>query len=329
MSRYRKIDLRMWADEKFRQLSPIRPSGQSLWIYLLTGPHTTSLPGIFRATEEGLAAELGWTVEAFREAFLEVSRLGMAKADWKAHVVVIPNALKYERPQSPNVVTSWIDQLDNLTECELKVQFLSSLKAFLEGLGEGWARPFRKAFPKGFPKAFGVLSSPHPHPHLEHHPSPQPPSGGPGEDPPSPKRKKAKSRRAPPAPEPENGVMGGTVVATWIDACRAMRSVDPKPTGKDTSAAKRMAPLFDGPDDVRGVLDLFVRDDDPFLRKVGWALWALESRINAYRGSDGWKEIGDDRPSYDQPWEGSGRRGEDPHPRRERGDSDFEGLGDP
>ena len=43
-NRYRKIEVRMWGDEKFRMLSPLPPSGQSLWLFLLTGPHTGPIP---------------------------------------------------------------------------------------------------------------------------------------------------------------------------------------------------------------------------------------------------------------------------------------------
>lgn len=33
---YRKVKITMWDDPKFRALSPLPPSGQSLFIYLLT-----------------------------------------------------------------------------------------------------------------------------------------------------------------------------------------------------------------------------------------------------------------------------------------------------
>src|SRR4051812_18923898 len=98
MARYRKIDTCMWGDSKFRDLSAPQPNGQSLWIYLLTGPHTTNIPGLSCAGEAHLAEALGWSVEAFREAFLEVSSKGLAKADWKARVVWIPNAMKFNPP---------------------------------------------------------------------------------------------------------------------------------------------------------------------------------------------------------------------------------------
>lgn len=104
MSRYRKIEVRTWADERFRSLSPMPPSGQGLWFFLLTGPHTGPIPGLFRAGRLAMAEELGWEAEAFDEAFREVSQQGMAKADFKARLVWLPKALKHNKPESPNVV---------------------------------------------------------------------------------------------------------------------------------------------------------------------------------------------------------------------------------
>jgi len=107
MSRYRKVEVKTYGDEKFRKLSPIPPCGQGLWLYLITGPHTTSLPGLFRAGRAALAEELGWSQEAFDKAFAEVFEQGMVKADWDNRVVWIPNAIKHNPPASPNVVTHW------------------------------------------------------------------------------------------------------------------------------------------------------------------------------------------------------------------------------
>ena len=67
MSRYRKIEVKTWSDEQFRQLSPMPPSGQGLWFFLLTGPHTGPIPGLFRAGRAALAEELGWDEEGFDE----------------------------------------------------------------------------------------------------------------------------------------------------------------------------------------------------------------------------------------------------------------------
>ena len=86
MGRYRKVEVSMWADDKFVSLSKPQPNAQSLWMYLLTGPCTTSLPGLIRIGEAGLAEEIGWPLKAFREAFGEVLSKGMAKADWGAYL---------------------------------------------------------------------------------------------------------------------------------------------------------------------------------------------------------------------------------------------------
>jgi hypothetical protein len=87
MSVYRKVEISMWGDDKFRRLSPLPPSGQSLWIYLLTGPHTGAMPGLSRIGRAAMAEDLGWSPEALAEAFRELFREGLAEADWQARVV--------------------------------------------------------------------------------------------------------------------------------------------------------------------------------------------------------------------------------------------------
>ncbi len=161
MARYRKIDVRVWGDERFRRLST---SAQMLWFFLLTGPHTTSLPGLSRASEVALADEIGWTPKAFRDAFAEVFREGMAKADWKARVLWIPNVIKYDRPNAPNVIISWRVLLDEIPECRLKDEAVQSLKAFVNGMGEGFREAFRKVCPIPSRK---VLAIPEPEPEPE------------------------------------------------------------------------------------------------------------------------------------------------------------------
>lgn len=147
-ARFRKIEVRMWGDEKFCQLSPIPPCGQGLWVYLLTGPHTGPIPGLFRIGRAAMAEELNWDLEAFDEAFREAFRQGMVKADWKAKVVWIPNAISCNRPESPNVVTSWGAEWELIPECDLKREAYDSLKANVCGLGEAFAKAFDKAFQK-------------------------------------------------------------------------------------------------------------------------------------------------------------------------------------
>ncbi len=160
MSRHRKVDVRVWGDDKFRGMTAPAPCGRYLWLYLMTGPHTTSIPGLFVAGEAALAEALGWPLKGFREAFREASERGMAEADWNARLVWLPNAIRYNFPENPNVVKSWRAYWDEIPECHLKVkaygvlrQQLASketfLKAFLETIAECAGMPLAK--PLGTP----------------------------------------------------------------------------------------------------------------------------------------------------------------------------------
>jgi len=151
--RYRKVGVRIWGDEKFRALSPIPPCGQGLFLYLLTGPHTGPVPGLFRAGRAALAEELGWEQEAFDKAFAEAFRERLLKADSKARVICIPKAIKHNKPESPNVVKSWSSEFDLIPECDLKREAFEVLKASIHALGEAYGKAFDESFGKAFAKA--------------------------------------------------------------------------------------------------------------------------------------------------------------------------------
>lgn len=146
--RYRKVEVKVWGDEKFRRLTPIPPCGQGLWLFLITGPHTGPIPGLFRAGRAAMAEELGWDVEDFDKAFAEAFRQGMVEADFKSRVVWVPKAISHNRPESPNVVRSWRSEFDQIPECDLKRGALEHLRAFVYGLGEGFAKAFDETFGK-------------------------------------------------------------------------------------------------------------------------------------------------------------------------------------
>lgn len=151
MSRYSKIDRRIHHDAKFRALSRPQPNGQSLWFYLLANPHLVNVPGLFCAGEAMLAEALEWPVKGFREAFAELFAKGMAKADWTARLVWVPRAIKYNRPENPNVVKGWVPAWDELPECDLKNEAWNCLYAYLKGLPKGYAEAFAEGCRKGMP----------------------------------------------------------------------------------------------------------------------------------------------------------------------------------
>ena len=149
MARYRKIDTRIWNDAKFREMTE---RGQLAFLFALTHPNMTML-GAMRSTIPGLAAEYGHnaTEKAFREAFQEGLSKGMAKHDEKASFFWFPNFLKYNKPESPNVVRTWTEAFDMLPECAMKAELFQHLKAFVEGLSEAFREAFAEAFAKAMP----------------------------------------------------------------------------------------------------------------------------------------------------------------------------------
>lgn len=147
MARYRKIDPRIWNDAKFGDLSD---SAKLLFFMLLTHPNMTAI-GAMRATTPGLAAELGWDIEDFAEAFQQVLSKGMAEHDERACFIALPKFIQYNPPESPNVVKAWVGALDLLPECSLKTRAVARAKEYAEGMNDGFAKALPKAFAKSMP----------------------------------------------------------------------------------------------------------------------------------------------------------------------------------
>jgi uncharacterized phage protein (TIGR02220 family) len=150
--RYRRISIRMWTDSRFLELSRPQPNAQTLWVYLLTGPHTGLIPGLFVAGEAALAEALEWPLPTFRKVLAEITSQGMARVDRRTRLVFLPRAVEHNPPANPNVVKAWRTALEELPECELRDQAEDVIRAFLESMGENFARAFPKASRKAFTK---------------------------------------------------------------------------------------------------------------------------------------------------------------------------------
>ena len=145
MARYRKIDPRIWNDEKFSALSH---EAQRMFFFCLTHPSMTAL-GAFRITKSGMAEELGLSGKGFAEPFGELFRKGLVNYDERAFLLFVPNFLKYNAPENPNVVRGWVSSLDLLPECHLKTQVLARARACTAD---------NDALSKAFDKAFGRVA---------------------------------------------------------------------------------------------------------------------------------------------------------------------------
>lgn len=147
-ARYSNVERRLWNDERFRdELTQIPPCGAGLWLYLLTTPALGALPGLIVMGEAAMAEHLKWPLEGFRGAFKELADKGMAEADWRARLVILPKVVTNpaHRPESANVVRSWRPQWLEVPRCALKVSYFQLLKAFTEGFGVSFAMAFAEA----------------------------------------------------------------------------------------------------------------------------------------------------------------------------------------
>src|SRR5574340_254416 len=143
MAHYRKIDVQIWNDARMVSL---KPSAKLAFLFLITHPNMTSI-GAMRATVQGLAAELGVSPKDFAEVFDK----GMAKYDEKAFCIFLPNFLKYETAESPNVIKNWVKQIAYIPEGFLKDEAIAYLKAYVEGMKEGFQKAFHEALRKEYP----------------------------------------------------------------------------------------------------------------------------------------------------------------------------------
>lgn len=179
MAIYRKIDCRISNDKKFRELSV---EGKLAWYTILSRRDLAPI-GAFKASFESLAIEQRGNEylnkglqkdlpKAFSEVFIqalnELLEKGLIKYDSESFLIYVPNFLKYNFPENPNVVKSWNSALDSLPECDLTNHVLaksaeiilnsqrdSFIKALPKEFNEAYQKGFAKDLPKGFSKDFG------------------------------------------------------------------------------------------------------------------------------------------------------------------------------
>ena len=156
MSRYRAIHCLIWNDDKFPFVSE---RCQLIFFHLLTTPMSTPF-GLYKASLEALAAEKRLPLKAYREAFREAFAKAFVKYDERHQVILIPQFLKYNPPNNPNVLKAWKSVYDEIPDCDLKIEFYQILKAFVEGFSKAFGEAFREAWGKPLPKVSVPVSVP-------------------------------------------------------------------------------------------------------------------------------------------------------------------------
>jgi hypothetical protein len=101
----------------------------------------------------GLAEEKRWPLERMQEALAEAFAEGLLEADSEAQFLSAPKFLKYNPPESPNVVKAWAKCWDDLPECELKDGLWYKVTNYVKGFGKGFQEAWRMPCPKASPKA--------------------------------------------------------------------------------------------------------------------------------------------------------------------------------
>lgn len=140
MAHYRKVDTRIWNDEKFCTLST---PAKLAFMFVMTHPQMTSL-GAMRGTVAGLSAELS----VKKSAYDQILKLGLIYHDPKSHLIWLPNFLRYNPPESPNAIKGWATALELLPECALRHALVERAWELTEGLPLGWRKEVAKVFGK-------------------------------------------------------------------------------------------------------------------------------------------------------------------------------------
>lgn len=152
-SRYTKVGVCIWSDDRFLRLTPLEPSGQALWLYLITCPAAESVPGLIPMGRLALSESLGWSPEAFDKAFAEIEAEGIAMADWRSRMIWVPKAINHNPPGNVNILKHWFAELEKVPAGPLKEKAVESLGEFCKANGEGFAKAFQEAFPQALSKA--------------------------------------------------------------------------------------------------------------------------------------------------------------------------------
>lgn len=157
MSYTRPVDVRMFGDRRFRALSRPQPNAQSLWQFLLYGPHTTGLPGLSELSAEQAGGVLGWSPADVRRCMAEIVAQEMAWADWEARVVFVSRVIDYVKP-GPKNIAGFVSPFDMVPECDLKVRWLENAESWCREKGGAHAAAFEESFGKSLAKRSPILS---------------------------------------------------------------------------------------------------------------------------------------------------------------------------
>lgn len=151
---YRKVEPRMWDDERFAALSP---EAKLTWLCILTGPHTTALPGLSVCGVASLAEAIRYGIDTVSKALDELVAKGLVKANLGARVILVPNAPRYNPCPNVKVLKGWLSLWKNVPDCAEKYAYIKHLRASLDFSQEWSATAWGQTFDTvSVPSRYGI-----------------------------------------------------------------------------------------------------------------------------------------------------------------------------
>lgn len=127
-AKYRRIDPRIWNDEKFRKLTF---EGRAVALYCLTTDQSNRI-GIFNFNVFKAADDLGLKYTVFDTVFNTVCNTMNWHFAKVFRILYLPTWWKYNQPDNEKHFLGCMKDLDDIPNCELKLLFLTNC-IFLDG----------------------------------------------------------------------------------------------------------------------------------------------------------------------------------------------------
>lgn len=122
---YWRLSPAFWVDDKVvgsEDYPGWSDNAKMLAVYLLTCEHRT-LPGLYRLPKAYIQEDLRWDRERLDAAFRELIRDQFLEYDGRRHIVLIMNALDYQKPEGPKQCVGTARILETLPDSPLLHRF--------------------------------------------------------------------------------------------------------------------------------------------------------------------------------------------------------------
>lgn len=146
--KYRKIDPRIWGDERFVNLSN---EEKLIALYCLTSPQCNRI-GLFRFSVAAAAEDLGTLPQTFAKRFANVCHTLNWTFDERSKVLYFPTWWKYNAPDNPNTMKSCLEDLHDVPATYLLARFYANTKYLQASTAERIANVARNVTPNVSPQ---------------------------------------------------------------------------------------------------------------------------------------------------------------------------------